>query len=117
MRSILYCPGNRTRDRPRDKAPHGAPAPPRRARAAVVAFFVVLGLADGVWLARIPAVKQHLGFSDGLLGVALLAPPAGLVLVAAFADRLIDRFGSARPTVALGLLALCCGSRSASPLR
>ena len=56
-----------------------------------------------MWLARIPAVKQHLGLSDGLLGVALLAAPVGLVLVAAVADRLIDRFGSARLTVASGV--------------
>jgi MFS family permease len=75
----------------------------RHARVSVLAYFVVLGLADGVWLARIPAVKQHLGLSDGLLGVALLASPAGLVLVAAFADRVIDRFGSALPTVAGGV--------------
>jgi MFS family permease len=75
----------------------------RRARAATVAYFVVLGLADGVWLARIPAVKQNLGLSDGLLGVALLAAPVGLVIVAAFADRLMDRFGSAGPTVAGGV--------------
>lgn len=67
---------------------------------ATLVYFVVLGLADGVWLARIPAVKQNLGLSDGLLGVALLAAPVGLVIIAAFADRLIDRFGSARPTVA-----------------
>ncbi len=79
------------------------PATLRRARVAVLAYFVVLGLADGVWLARIPAVKQHLGLSDGLLGVALLAAPAGLVLVAALADRVIDRFGSATPTVAGGV--------------
>ena len=72
----------------------------RRARVATLVYFVVLGLADGVWLARIPAVKQNLGLSDGLLGVALLAAPVGLVIIAAFADRLIDRFGSARPTVA-----------------
>ena len=56
-----------------------------------------------MWLARIPAVKQHLGLSDGLLGVALLAAPVGLVVVAAVADRLIDRFGSARLTVASGV--------------
>jgi MFS family permease len=79
------------------------PALLQRARVAAVAYFVVLGLADGVWLARIPAIKQNLGLSDGLLGVALLAAPAGLVLVAALADRLIDRFGSARPTVAAGV--------------
>jgi MFS family permease len=63
-----------------------------------------MGVADGVWLARIPAVKQHLGLSDGRLGVALLASPAGLVLVAAIADRLIRRFGSARLTVAGGIV-------------
>jgi MFS family permease len=72
----------------------------RRARVTTLAYFAVLGLADGVWLARIPAVKQNLGLSDGLLGVALLAAPVGLVIIAAFADRLIDRFGSAWPTVA-----------------
>jgi MFS family permease len=72
----------------------------RRARVATLVYFLVLGLADGVWLARIPAVKQNLGLSDGLLGVALLAAPVGLVIIAAFADRLIDRFGSAPLTVA-----------------
>jgi MFS family permease len=85
----------------------------RRARLAVLAYFIVLGLADGVWLARIPAVKQHLGLSDGLLGVALLASPVGLVFVAAFADRIIDRFGSAWPTmagsVAISLLPIALG--------
>lgn len=62
-----------------------------------------MGVADGVWLARIPAVKQNLGLSDGRLGLALLASPAGLVLVAAVADRLIARFGSARLTVLGGV--------------
>jgi MFS family permease len=85
----------------------------RRARLAVLAYFIVLGLADGVWLARIPAVKQHLGLSDGLLGVALLASPVGLVIVATFADRVIDRFGSAWPTmagaVAISLLPVALG--------
>ena len=81
----------------------GAPARLRRARLAALCYFASLGVADGVWLARIPAVKQHLGLSDGLLGVALLAAPVGLVLVAAVADRLIDRFGSARLTVASGV--------------
>jgi MFS family permease len=76
-------------------------------------YFGIFGLVDGVWLARIPAVKQHLHLSDGLLGVALLAAPAGLVIVAAVADRLIDRFGSARPTaagaVAIALLPIAFG--------
>src|SRR5580658_5977339 len=72
----------------------------RRGRMALLVYFGILGVIDGVWLARLPAVKQHLGLSDAQLGVALLAAPVGLVIVAAFADRLIDRFGSARPAVA-----------------
>jgi MFS family permease len=74
-----------------------------RARASAVAFFVVLGVADGVWLARIPAIKHGLNLSDGVLGVALLATPAGTVLAAAVAGRLVDRFGSARPMPAAGV--------------
>ncbi len=88
----------------------------RRARAALLVYFGIFGLIDGVWLARIPAVKQHLRLSDALLGIALLAAPAGLVVVAAFADRLIDRLGSARPTaagaVAVTLLPIALGLAS-----
>jgi MFS family permease len=75
----------------------------RRARVSAVAFFVVLGVADGVWLARIPAIKHGLNLSDGVLGVALLATPAGTVLAAAVAGRLVDRFGSARPMLPAGV--------------
>ena len=89
------------------------PALLRRARVALLVYFGIFGLVDGVWLARIPAVKQHLRLSDALLGIALLAAPVGLVVVAAFADRLIDRFGSARPTaagaVAIALLPIALG--------
>jgi MFS family permease len=85
----------------------------RRARASAVAFFVVLGLADGVWLARIPAIKHGLNLSDGVLGVALLTTPAGALLAAAVAGRLVDRFGSARPMppagVAVALLPVAFG--------
>lgn len=101
MRSILYRPDIGPSTAPSAAATHGtAPATLRRTRVAVLAYFAVLGVAEGVWVARLPAVKQHLGLSDALLGLALLAGPVGLVIVAAFADRLIDRFGSVRPTVA-----------------
>jgi MFS family permease len=82
----------------------GEPIQLRQARVAVVAYFAVLGVADGVWLARIPAVQQHLRLSDGLLGLALLAAPTGTVLAAAVAARLIDRIGTARPTAAAGVV-------------
>jgi fucose permease len=67
----------------------------RRARVSALAYFALLGLVDGVWLARIPAVKHNLDLSDGVLGVALLAAPAGTVLITLVAGRLVDRFGSA----------------------
>jgi MFS family permease len=66
----------------------------------VVAFFALLGIANGVWLARIPAVKHHLRLSDGLLGIALLAAPVGLVLVVLLAGKIVDRVGSRRPVLA-----------------
>jgi MFS family permease len=76
----------------------------RRARLAALAFFAVLGLSNGVWVARIPAVKQQIGLSDGLLGLTLLAAPVGLVLVVLLAGRVVDRFGSRVPTLTAG----CC---------
>jgi len=64
-------------------------------------------------MARIPAVKHALHLSDGLLGVSLLAAPAGLVLVVLLAGRLVDAFGSSRLTrisgVAVALLPISLG--------
>lgn len=57
---------------------------------------MVTGLTTGVWMARIPAVKEQAHLSDGALGAALFTVPIGLVLGAAVAERLIDRMGSAR---------------------
>jgi MFS family permease len=69
----------------------------------VVAYFVVLGVANGVWLSRIPAVKQNLHLTDGVLGLALLAAPAGLVAVVPLAGRIVHRAGSLRPTLIAGI--------------
>ena len=66
------------------------------------AYFLVMGLTAGVWMARIPAVKAQAHLSDGTLGVALFAVPVGLVLGATLAERLVDRVGSA-------LVARACG--------
>ena len=59
------------------------------------AYFLVMGLTSGVWMARVPAAKAQVHLSDGTLGVALFALPVGLVLGAALAERLVDRLGSA----------------------
>jgi MFS family permease len=80
--------------------PRGWPArrEVRRARLAVLTFFAALGLANGGWLARIPTVKQNLHLSDGVLGLALLSAPLGLVVMVLFASRVVHRFASRRPT-------------------
>ena len=70
----------------------------------MVAYFAILGVANGVWVARIPAIKQYLHLSDGLLGLALLAAPAGLVVAAPVAGRIVHRTGSRFPMMVAG----CC---------
>ncbi|HEU5420302.1 MAG TPA: MFS transporter, partial [Streptosporangiaceae bacterium] len=49
-------------------------------RIAVTAVFMVLGASEGVWAARIPAIKAGLHLSPGVLGLALLGPAVGCVL-------------------------------------
>ncbi len=70
----------------------------------MIAYFAILGLAEGVWVVHIPATKAQLHLSNGPLGVALLAGPAALVLVMPVAGRLADRFGSALITRPVGVI-------------
>ncbi|MBO0823713.1 MAG: MFS transporter [Actinobacteria bacterium] len=74
----------------------------RRARIAVLVYFALLGLANGVWLARIPAIKHGLQLTDGVLGLALLSGPVGLVVVVLLASRIVHRVGSRRATLIAG---------------
>jgi len=76
----------------------------RTARAAVITYFALLGMAEGVWVVRIPAAKARLHLSDGRLGVALLVGPAALVLVMPVAGRLADRFRSSGITRPVGVV-------------
>lgn len=83
----------------------------RRARVGVVAHFFVLGAASATWAARLPAIKAALHLSDGHLGLALFAVPAGSVLTLAASGRITDRFGAVRVmrfavTCLLGVLVL-----------
>jgi MFS family permease len=74
-------------------------------RAAVAAVFVMLGLATGTWAARIPAIKDALHLSPGLLGLALLGPALGSVLAMPAAGAALATVPPRR-IVQLGLLAL-----------
>lgn len=66
-------------------------------------FFLVNGLCHGTLMARMPALKQHVGIDDQLLGQALLALGVGALIAFPFTGRLVSRYGSARVT------SLMCG--------
>lgn len=77
---------------------------PRRARAAVALTFAANGLLIGSWAPRIPEVKDDLGLSPGALGIALLGPALGTVLVARIVGHRTAVHGSAAVTRALTVL-------------
>lgn len=69
-------------------------APPRPARLAVAAIFMLNGMALANWIARIPDVKQQLALGDQLLGVVLLFAAIGALIAQPTMGWLIHRFGS-----------------------
>ncbi|MES9541109.1 MFS transporter [Actinomadura sp. NPDC000600] len=87
-------------------------AVPARARLAVTLAFAAHGLLGAAWVARIPQIKEHLGLSEGTMGVALLGAPVGVVAAVRFAGRVIGRWGSRATTVAAGV----AGALSLVPL-
>jgi len=74
-------------------------------RLAVLVVFFTNGLVIGTWVVRIPAIKERLGLSDGLLGVALLGAAVGALVAMPLVGALVSRFGSRRVvgTAALAL--------------
>jgi MFS family permease len=76
----------------------------RRSRVAILAYFFILGVGFAAWGARLPAIKQSLHLSDGRLGLALFAVPAGSVLTLALSGRIADRFGAVRVLRVAGVL-------------
>ena len=76
-----------------------------RARAAVVAYFVLAGFAFSAWAVRIPDVKNALGLDDATLGLTLLGTAAGSVVSMSASGWTIARFGSQRMTTTAALLA------------
>ncbi len=68
------------------------------------AHFFALGAATATWSARLPAIKGSLHLSDGRLGLALFAVPAGSVLTLMMSGRIVDRFGAPRVQRIAGVL-------------
>ncbi|HVA52517.1 MAG TPA: MFS transporter [Acidimicrobiales bacterium] len=65
-------------------------------RLAVVAVFFVHGFLFASWTAHIPQLKQHLGLSNGQLGIALIGAPMGSIVAMVLAARLLPKVGSRR---------------------
>ena len=76
----------------------------RHSRVAILGYFFILGVGFAAWAARLPAIKQSLHLSDGRLGLALFAVPAGSVLTLALSGRIADRFGAVRVLRVAGVL-------------
>jgi predicted MFS family arabinose efflux permease len=92
----VYAAGVQTRLPARTEARPRADA---HARLATALVFVVFGVLVGVLAARMPAIKQHAGLTDGALGVALLGYSLGSLVTIYLAGRSIARWGSAAVTI------------------
>jgi predicted MFS family arabinose efflux permease len=97
----------------------------RRTSTAVWAVFVVFamnGLGVASWAARIPAVRDGLGYSEAQMGLLLLTGAIGSVLALPLSGMISSRLGAARSVVAfavvcaVGYVAACLGVLEGSPL-
>lgn len=80
-----------------------SPAPASRARWAVLGTFVAHGILLGGWVTHIPLAKARLDAGLGVFGLALLSFAVGAVFSMPLAGAAINRMGSARVTLAMGL--------------
>ena len=72
-----------------------------RLRLAVSVFYFCQGLCFSSWASRIPDIKSTLHLSEADLGTALLALPAGQLMMMSFSGRLVTKYGS-RNMLSLG---------------
>jgi MFS family permease len=89
---------------------------PKQARGAVTAIFFLNGLIFGAWAARIPAVRDRVGLSDGELGIVLACAAVGSIVAMPIAGGRAARIGSRRATrVAFALVCLATGVIALAP--
>ena len=89
---------------------------PRQARSAVAAIFFLNGLIFGSWAARIPAVRDRVGLSDGELGIVLACAAIGSILCMPIAGGRAARIGSRRATrVSFALICVAAGVIALAP--
>ncbi len=77
-------------------------------RAAVTTLFFLNGVIFSSFFARLPAIKDDLGASDGQLGIALFLATAGLVVAQPLAGALVVRRGG-RAAALVGTVGYAAG--------
>jgi MFS family permease len=70
---------------------------------AIAAVFFVNGCTFSSWSPRLPELQEHLGISDGALGLTLVGMGIGGLAASSISGRLVDRCGSRTVTVATSL--------------
>src|SRR4051812_32218906 len=75
----------------------------RVAHVAVAAAFIALGAVDGVWAARLPALKARLGLDSGELGLVIFAVSITATVMLPLAGWLTAHYGSRGPA-GIGML-------------
>jgi MFS family permease len=76
---------------------------PVKERFATLAIFLANGLGIGAWAVEVPRVKEMLGLTDTMLGLALFAFALGAIIAMPLAGKLAPRMGSGRATALLGV--------------
>ncbi|MFE4827305.1 MFS transporter [Streptomyces sp. NPDC056672] len=71
-------------------------------RVAVCTMFFITGAAFAAWAARVPAIQDQLGLSEGQLAVALVGLSSGAFLGLPLVGGLVARYGS-RPVLFTGM--------------
>src|ERR1700754_2669263 len=69
---------------------------PRQIRIANAIFFFVSGFGYTTWTSRIVYIQQSLHLNEEMLGWALLALPAGLMITMPITGRMLSTFSSSR---------------------
>jgi len=70
----------------------------------VAAVFLITGVIQANWVARIPAVQSHIRADNGALGLALFGLPIGLLIAAPLSGWLVSRRGSRLVTTLAGTI-------------
>ncbi|MER6074795.1 MFS transporter [Streptomyces sp. NPDC001817] len=84
--------------------PATAGLPVARLRWAISLFFALDGFVFAGWVVRIPAIKEQIDASPGVLGLALLGVSVGSVTTMLLAGRLCRRYGNHPVTVVTAAL-------------